>query len=70
MEKCNKELAKRIFEKIGSLKTDPVPHKSVRVVGEERNFRIRLGDYRIIYEINWNLKVLLITKIDKRARVY
>lgn len=70
LKKCGKELSNRIIKKIDLLKIDPVPHDSVKVVGEERTFRVRVGDYRLLYEVRWNEKILLISKIDKRAKVY
>jgi len=69
-KKSDKQLNSRIIERIDLLKIDPTPHNSVRVVGEEKTFRIRIGDYRVLYEIDWNNKVILIVKIDKRSKVY
>ena len=60
----------RIIEKIEILKNDPVPHDSKRVVGEDRTFRIRIGDYRVLYEVDWNKNLILIGKIDKRFKAY
>jgi mRNA interferase RelE/StbE len=47
-----------------------VLHDSKRVVSEERAFRIRIGDYRALYEVDWNNKIILIDKMDKRSRAY
>ena len=54
LKKCDKELRERILEKIRKLKTEPVQHNAVSVVGEEKTFRIRVGDYRVLYEVKWN----------------
>ena len=70
LKKSDKQLNLRIIEKISLLKVDPVPHNSVRVVGEDKTFRIRIGDYRVLYEINWDKKFILIAKIDKRPKAY
>ncbi len=70
LRKCDKNLCVRIIEKIELLKTNPVPHNAVRVVGEERTFRIRIGSYRVLYEVKWNEKVILIVNIDKRPHAY
>lgn len=70
LHKADKQLSRRIIDKINILKDDPVPHGAVRVVGEERTFRIRIGDYRFLYEVKWNEKIILISKIDKRPRAY
>ena len=70
LKKSDKQLNFRIIEKISLLKVDPVPHNSVKVVGEDKTFRIRVGDYRILYDLNWDKKFILIAKIDKRSKVY
>jgi len=70
LKKCGAELRDRILEKIKNLKTEPVPHKAVRIVGEERTFRIRVGDYRVLYEVLWDKNEILIAVIDKRPRAY
>lgn len=70
LKKCDRQLTIRIIEKIELLKTYPMPHDSKRVVGEDRTFRIRIGDYRVLYEVDWNKKLILIDKIDKRSKAY
>ena len=70
LKRCNKELKGRILEKIKKLRTEQVPHNAVSIVGEERTFRIRVGDYRVLYEIKWDESKILIAIIDKRSKVY
>ena len=70
LKKSDKQLAARIIEKIELLKDNPVLHDSKKVIGEDKVFRIRIGDYRVLYEVDWNNKIILIDKIDKRSKVY
>lgn len=70
LKKCNKDLMERLIDKIELLTLEPVPHNAKRIVGEKRSFRIRVGDYRIIYDIIWEQKIILVAKIDKRSKVY
>ena len=70
LKKSDRQLAIRIIEKIEVLKNYPVPHDSKRVVGEASTFRIRIGDYRVLYEVDWNKQLILIDKIDKRSKAY
>ncbi|HLD07069.1 MAG TPA: type II toxin-antitoxin system RelE/ParE family toxin [Candidatus Nanoarchaeia archaeon] len=70
LTKCDTRLQERVLNKIYLLQSDPVPHNAVRVVGEERTFRIRVGDYRVLYEVMWDKKEVLIADIDKRPRIY
>lgn len=61
----------RIIEKIEELKKDPFPHKVKRVEGrKEKTFRIRVGDYRILYIVLNETNILFISKIEKRPRAY
>lgn len=62
--------SKRILKKISLLKENPVLYESKKVVNEDNIYRVRTGDYRILYKIDWDEKVILIVKIDKRSRVY
>lgn len=70
LKKCDKNLKDRVLKKIKELQAEPVPHSAVSVVGESRTFRIRIGDYRVLYEIKWDENKILIAVIDKRSKVY
>lgn len=70
LSKCEDEFYKRIIEKIKKLSENPFPQDCKRIQGrQEKLFRIRIGQYRLIYEII-NNKILLISEIDKRDRIY
>ncbi|OGP63194.1 MAG: hypothetical protein A2V65_01715 [Deltaproteobacteria bacterium RBG_13_49_15] len=61
---------KRIGEKIDSLSEDLPDTKSTKMKGENPFHRIRSGDYRIIYEIDEDAKMIVILKIGHRKDVY
>ena len=64
-------LRRRILDKIELLRADPVPHDAVRVQGDAGpTFRIRVGDYRVLYQIITAEQRIKIVKIDKRAHAY
>ncbi len=68
--KIDKPLSKRILEKIKKLKEEPIPHDAKRIVNiKEKVFRIRVGEYRVLYRIEGN-KLIIIFLIDKRSKVY
>lgn len=57
--------------KIEKLQTEPFPQDCKRVVGtKEKLFRVRVGDYRILYLVDYDRNKILIADIDKRTRVY
>jgi len=61
----------RLIDKIESMRTNPFPSNVKRVEGrKDKTFRVRVGQYRIIYLVYRNRKLLFISDIDKRSRVY
>lgn len=59
----------RILERIAALGSDPRPAGCEKLSGRER-YRIRQGDYRILYEILDTEGVLLVVKVGHRRDVY
>lgn len=72
LEKVDKNISERIIEKLKKLEENPVPSDSKFICREDNDkiFRIRIGDYRALYKLKDEKKIVLITKIDKRPRVY
>ena len=64
------EIISRSMEKIENLEFEPFPPKSIKVSGSERLHRLRVGDYRIIYEVDAVKKVITIHYIRPRSIVY
>ena len=72
LEKLELHISKRIKERLTNLSNDPVPKDSKFITREEKDkvFRYRIGDFRALYIVQEKEKIVLITKIDKRPRVY
>jgi len=72
IKKLNNVTKKRINLKIDSLEEDPFPKEVERVQDykEGKAFRVRVGDQRILFIVKYNPNKLIISKIDKRSRVY
>ena len=71
LKKLDTHIAKRIIDKIEStLPTDPVPHNAKTIVGKHGVFRIRIGDYRALYRVNYALNKIVIVEIDLREKVF
>jgi len=56
--------------KIDSLANNPNPNNATKLVGEDNLYRLRVGDYRIIYTIQNEQLLILILKIGHRRDVY
>lgn len=59
----------RIMERIESLAEDPRPVGSEKLSAQER-YRIRQGNYRIIYSIQDNELTVWVVKVAHRREVY
>ena len=70
LKKIPKSDQKRIAAKIDSLSENlPDPVKT-KMKGDNPFHRIRVGDYRIIYEIHGDIFLILVLKIGHRKEVY
>lgn len=65
----DKNLAKRILEKINLLEDDPYGQSSQKL-GGGKGYRIRIGDYRVVYTINKAVKTITVIRIRHRRDVY
>ena len=69
LEKISQKDRKRIIERILALEKDPRPAGVKKLSGEEK-YRVRQGDYRILYEINDALITIVVVRIAHRGDVY
>jgi mRNA interferase RelE/StbE len=65
-----KPAQKRILVKIESLAEKPFPPGVKKLKGEEDLYRIRAGDYRVIYQVQSELLLVLVVRIGHRKEIY
>ncbi len=70
LRRLPRHLQSQVAEKIGSLARNPFPGGVKKLQGEEKIYRVRVGDYRIIYEVQSAVLVVLVLKIGHRREVY
>lgn len=63
-------LKQRVQIAINTLKENPYPAGSIKLKGSDNLFRLRVGDYRIVYQIDAGVKIVLITRVRHRRDVY
>ena len=66
----DRQVQRRIASKINKLCEDPFPAGIKKLHGQPDHFRIRLGDYRIIYRVEAHRLVIVIVQIGHRREVY
>ena len=69
LESIPKRDLQRIMERIASLADNPRPPGSEKLSGQEK-YRIRQGNYRIIYSIEENRLIVMVVKVGHRREVY
>ena len=69
LDKIDDKTALRISQKIYQLETDPYGQNSQKL-GGGKGYRIRAGDYRVVYAVDKTAKTVTIIKIRHRREVY
>ena len=64
------QIQRRIAAKVTELCDDPFPPGIKKLRGQTDHFRIRVGDFRIIYRIDGQRVVVVIVRIGHRREVY
>jgi mRNA interferase RelE/StbE len=60
---------RKIVPRIEGLASEPRPHGCERLSGLEQ-YRVRQGDYRVVYSVDDDARVVLVVKIGHRRDVY
>ena len=60
----------KIIRAVESLTGDPFPAGHTKLSGSERAYRIRVGDYRIIYEVFSGVLLIEVVRVGHRRDVY
>jgi len=64
------ELKRRVGAVIDRLSQDPRPPGVRKLVGHERLYRIRVGQYRVVYAVDDKEQLIRVTRIRHRREVY
>ena len=63
-------MQERIQSKINELAIEPRPRGVKKIQGEENSYRIRVGDYRVVYDIFDDILLVTVIKVKHRSQVY
>lgn len=71
LEKLDRAVRRRIIEKIEWLRANIGKVFPTPLTGEFRDFyKLRVGDWRVMYKIEWRLSKIFVSYIGRRDRVY
>ena len=64
------DMRRRIEPKIDALAENPRPHGARKIEGQETAHRVRLGEYRIVYEVHDRALIVTVMIVGHRREVY
>jgi mRNA interferase RelE/StbE len=70
LNKLDKKVLLKILESVEILAQNPYPIGSKKLKGTEFTYRIRVGDYRVIYSVISSILTIEVIKIGHRQSVY
>jgi mRNA interferase RelE/StbE len=70
LKKSSAATFKRIVSHILTLKDNPRPPITLKITGSKNDWRLRIGDYRVIYEIDDQKRLVRIFRIKHRREAY
>jgi len=70
LEKLSDPIIGRLMAKLEGLAADPRPSGCKKLRGYKDLWRIRIGDYRVVYIIDDAQKIVRITRVAHRSDVY
>jgi len=64
------KLGLRVAEVVGELASDPRPSGCKKLIGHKNLWRIRVGQYRVIYSIGDEVRLVRVDRVSHRKDVY
>ena len=70
LRKIDRQFQRRLYSATMALANNPRPNGCVKLSGMSDVWRIRVGDYRIVYIVDDSITVVTVTRIGHRRDIY
>jgi len=70
LRNIDKQYIPKILEVVESLSNNPFPIKHRKLYGTKSSYRIRVGDYRVVYQVDLEKKLVTVFHVRHRKDVY
>ena len=70
LERLPDRAVQRVLDEMPVLQDHPRSRRSSKLAGSENTYRLRVGDYRIVYEVDDDNHTVLITRVRHRKDAY
>ena len=70
LRKLDKTVIPRLIEAVAALANNPYPVGCRKIVGSESSYRVRVGNYPIIYQVQNQELIIEIIRVGHRQSIY
>jgi mRNA interferase RelE/StbE len=70
LARLSSEVHDRVIRAIRGLASDPRPPRCHKLSGGKHDWRIRVGDYRVVYEIADEIRIVRVNRVRHRREAY
>jgi mRNA interferase RelE/StbE len=70
LRRLSADVHDRVITAIQDLATNPRPPGCRKLVGSGNDWRIRVGDYRVLYEIADTIRIVRVNRVGHRREIY
>ena len=70
LKKIPRQLIPRILDEVEALASNPFPRGVIKLTGSDRTYRVRVGDYRVIYTVEESILLVEIIRVRHRRDAY
>jgi mRNA interferase RelE/StbE len=70
LRRADRPIQRRLVNAMTDLATDPRPHGAKALKDQHGLLRIRVGDYRVVYEVRDSELVVYVVTLGHRSKVY
>jgi mRNA interferase RelE/StbE len=70
LRKLPKAIVRKILARAEKLRDTPFPRDSVKLTGYDNRYRLRQGDYRILYSVDGARILVTVVQIGHRREIY
>lgn len=70
LDAIDKPHRRRVMAVIDRLAENPRPPQCVKLAGSDNSWRVRAGDYRIVYEVHDTRLLVLVIDVGHRSEIY
>ena len=70
LSRLSSQMHDRVVVALQALATNPRPPGCRKLAGSKSDWRIRVGDYRVVYEIADEIRIVRVNRVRHRREVY